>query len=61
MASGFRATPLLEQALPGERELPLELLQLSVGAETPPVQLGAQKGDSIVVVVGVGLQLIDPV
>ena len=47
------------QALLCPLELPFELLQSSVGAKTPSVQLGSQKRDPVAVVVGVGLQLID--
>jgi len=46
------------KALLGALELPLELLQSSVTANTPSVQLGSQKRDPVAVVVDLGLQLL---
>jgi len=42
-------------------QLSFESVQARTGAETPPVQLCSQERDSVAVVVGVGLQLVDPV
>jgi hypothetical protein len=38
---------------------PFERLQTNVGAEAPSVQFGSQKGDPVVVVVNLGVQLRD--
>src|SRR5262249_35665799 len=57
--SRLRAKTSVAQARLRALELPFKLLQPSVRANTPPVQLGSQKRDPIVVVVRLGLQLLD--
>jgi hypothetical protein len=40
-------------------KLPFERLQARVGTEAPPLQLGSQQRDPVVVLVGLGLQFLD--
>jgi hypothetical protein len=57
--SRLRATTRVVQALLRALELPFELLQSSVRANTPSVQLRSQQRDTVAVVVRLGLQLLD--
>jgi hypothetical protein len=59
VASRLRAQPRVAQAPLDALKLAFERLRARVGTEAPSVQLGSQQRDPVVVVVGLGLQLLD--
>jgi hypothetical protein len=58
LGSSSRTGARVAQSLLSTLELALELLQSSVRAKAPSVQLGSQQGNPIATVVDVSLQLV---